>query len=85
MRIRYDRKFIKMYAKAPAKIKQAFKNRQTVFMKDPYQPLLNNHELSGKYKDCRSINVTGDWRAIFKEKDSVIYFRLFGRHGQLYK
>ncbi|MEK9165382.1 MAG: type II toxin-antitoxin system mRNA interferase toxin, RelE/StbE family [Patescibacteria group bacterium] len=85
MQIRYDGKFVKMYAKTPTKIKQAFKNRQTVFLKDQYHHSLNNHELSGKYKDCRSINITGDWRAIFKEKDGVIYFRLLGRHSQLYK
>ena len=85
MQIRFDRKFVKMYAKAPPKIKIAFKNRQTIFLKDPYQPLLNNHQLSGKYKNCRSINITGDWRAIFKEKDGIIYFRLLGMRSQLYK
>ena len=85
MRISFDRKFIKMYAKAPQKVQKAFKDKQELFLRDPHNPQLNNHQLSGKYRDCRSINVSGDWRAIFVEKKAGVYFRLIGTHGQLYK
>lgn len=34
---------------------------------DQYSPLLNNHSLTGKWRGYRSINITGDWRAIFVE------------------
>ena len=85
MQIKFSRKFIKMYAKAPAKIRQAFKKRQNLFIQDPHHPQLNNHALTSKYSDSKSINITGNWRAIFKEKNGDIYFRLIGTHSQLYK
>lgn len=49
-------------------------------------PMLRNHSLSGKYKGCRSINVSGDWRAIFREYKggAVIYFEMLGTHSELY-
>lgn len=85
MQIRYVQKFIKMYAKAPMKVQQAFRQKLTLLLNDFYHPLLNNHQLTGKYQDCRSINITGDWRAIFKQTENCIYFRLIGTHSQLYK
>ena len=54
--------------------------------KDKYSTLLNNHSLTGKYTGCKSINITGDWRAIFEEiNDNIIYFVELGTHSQLYK
>jgi addiction module RelE/StbE family toxin len=74
-----------MHAKAPLKIQKALERRLDLFIKNPYQPTLNNHWLTGKYRGQKSINITGDWRAIFKEKKDVIIFLLFGTHSQLYK
>lgn len=67
-----------------------FDNRLKIFLSDPFYPLLNNHQLTGKFQDSHSINVTGDWRAIFTEyidKDGrrVIIFSVIGTHSQLYK
>lgn len=85
MQIKYSRKFIKMYAKAPPGVKKFFHKRYELFLKDSYHPQLNNHAVTGKYQDCRSINITGDWRAIFRQTKTCIYFRLLGTHSQLYK
>jgi len=43
--------------------------------------------LTGKYKGFRSINITGDWRAVFRELKSgeIVYFDLLGTHSKLYK
>ncbi|MFH1192383.1 MAG: hypothetical protein V1655_02815 [bacterium] len=46
---------------------------------------LNNHPLSGKLNGLRSINVSGDCRAIFEEKLEDIIFIAIGTHSQLYK
>lgn len=56
-------------------------------MKDRDDPKLNNHVLRGKLRGLRSINITGDWRAIFREykKDKQILFDSLGTHSQLYK
>jgi addiction module RelE/StbE family toxin len=87
VQIDYSHKFIREFKKAPRKIQMAFRERLKLFLGDKFHPLLNNHPLKGKYKNCRSINVTGDWRAVFRELDSgkIVYFDALGTHNQLYK
>ncbi len=86
-RIDFSPRFIKSLRKAPRKIQIAFRNRLELFLIDKYHPILNNHSLMGKYKDYRSLNVSGDWRAIFREFENgkVIYFDFIGTHSKLYK
>lgn len=86
MRIEYSKKFIKEFKKCPNKIKEAFKKRLLVFIDNEYDPTLNNHCLSGELKDYRSINITGDWRAIFQKIDAkeIAYFVAIGTHNKLY-
>lgn len=84
-RIDYSNKFDKHLRKAPLVIKIAFRQRLELFLKDPFNPLLRNHQLSGKLKHLRSINVTGDWRALYSEHSEVIIFELLGTHSRLYK
>ena len=75
--------------KAPLSIKIAFKKRRELFLQDVYHPLLNNHALTGSLQRYRSINVTGDWRALFRIIETVngviCYFDTLGTHSQLYK
>lgn len=89
MNIKFGKKFAKQYSKAPQKIKKAFNLRLEIFRKDPFHPLLNNHFLTGEYLSNRSINVTGDWRAIYSEeienKEKVAIFLALGTHSQLYR
>ena len=90
MQINFAKRFKKRYDKADAKIKTAFDKRFAIFQQDPLYSLLNNHALTGKYAGSRSIDVTGDWRAIFseykdKEGNKVIVFELLGTHSELYK
>jgi len=87
MEVKLTSKFHKNYHKSPRKIQTAFKNHLNIFLKDKFHPLLNNHALTGRYKGNRSINITGDWRAMFRELKGgkVIYFDVIGTHSQLYK
>lgn len=86
MQIEYSKKFIKEFKKCPANIKTNFKKRLEIFIDNQYYPVLNNHPLIGGLKNCRSINITGDWRAIFEEIDDgrIVYFVAIGTHSQLY-
>jgi addiction module RelE/StbE family toxin len=86
MRIEFSKRFIKLLKKAPKKIQIAFRNRLEIFTSDKFNPILNNHSLSGKYTGYRSINITGDWRAIFQEYKSKknVYFVAIDTHGNLY-
>ncbi|MCU0680166.1 MAG: type II toxin-antitoxin system mRNA interferase toxin, RelE/StbE family [Planctomycetes bacterium] len=86
MQIEYSKKFIKEFKKCPFNIKTSFKKRLEVFINDQCSPILNNHPLIGELKNCRSINITGDWRAVFEEINDgqIIYFIAIGTHSQLY-
>jgi len=90
MLVRFSRKFVKQRNKAPKKIKFAFDERLKVFYKNKFDSRLNNHVLTGGFAGCRSINITGDWRAIYREigaddRVKIIFFDVFGTHSQLYK
>ena len=88
-RIDYSKKFEKQLKKAPVEIKEAFLQRRRAFSKDPFDPILNNHALTGNHLGKRSINVTGDWRAVYSEQtneegEKAFTFHLLGTHSQLY-
>lgn len=87
VRIDYSNRFIKSLKKSPQKIKIAFRSRLELYLTDRHHPILNNHSLTGKYQEYRSINITGDWRALFRELNGgeIIYFGFIGTHSQLYK
>ena len=90
MRIKFAKKFVKDYERAGFKIQKAVKERIDLFNRDPFYSKLRNYQLSGKYSGYRSINITGDWRAIFlvleqTSSETVISFEMLGTHSQLYK
>ena len=86
-KIEYSQRFIKDLKRAPQKIRLSFRARLEIFLSDNFHPLLNNHALGGKYQNYRSINITGDWRVVFKEDEdgSVVFFMALGTHSQLYR
>ncbi|MBI1754911.1 type II toxin-antitoxin system YafQ family toxin [Candidatus Azambacteria bacterium] len=68
------------------KIKEKFKEKRNLFIEDMFHPLLNNHPLTRKYDGYRSINITGDIRAIFYVKtDGGVVFVTIGSHSELYE
>lgn len=87
MAVKFSRRFSKQYDKCSPKVRQAFHNRLDLFLQDKFNPLLHNHALIGKYSGYRSINITGDWRALFQELegDKIIHFDAIGTHSQLYR
>lgn len=85
MLIRFSKKFAKHYKKASSEVKTSFDKKLNIFLQNPFHPLLNNHTLVGKFVGFRSINITGDWRAIYKGTDEIIVFTVLGTHSQLYK
>ncbi|MFH0791832.1 MAG: type II toxin-antitoxin system mRNA interferase toxin, RelE/StbE family [bacterium] len=86
MKIFLHKNFSKKYGRLRQNEKNRFKERRNLFLEDPYNPLLNNHPLAGKYTGCRSINVTGDLRVIYDtiNKDSVLFIDI-DTHSNLYK
>lgn len=85
MKIRFHRNFEKQYKKLGANEKEKTKKRLALFIQDEFNPVLNNHPLKGKYKGYRSINITGDFRAIYKHisLDTRIFVAI-DKHSNLY-
>jgi len=84
MQLHFLTRYNKEYRKLPSKIRQQTDDRIRLFVADQLHPLLNNHALGGKYEGCRSINVTGDYRAIYYQRDEIFVFTRVGTHPQLY-
>jgi len=83
-RIEFSPVFNKLIASAPAEIRRAFREAYGLFAENPNHPALRNHLLTGKYAGFRSIDVTEDWRAIYREKPELIKFVALGTHARLY-
>lgn len=86
VKVRFSKEFTKTYQKAPLKVQKDFDARLAIFFENQYHPLLQHHPLAGQWKSFRSINVTGDWRAIFHfENDQFVIFDVIGTHSMLYQ
>ena len=86
MNIIFHKSFQKKFKKLTFKERDQFNNRLRIFVHDQHNSILNNHSLHGIYVDCRSINVKGDLRAIYKIQDkNVILFVDIDNHPNLYK
>lgn len=87
-RIEFTNLFNRQRKESPLLIKIAFREAFELFLHDPRHPALRNHQLQGKFAGYRSIDITDDWRAMYKEIRSgetiVIYFSALGTHKQLY-
>ena len=87
-RIEFTNSFNTQRKNAPLEIKEAFLETLALFLEEPNNPFLRNHALRGKLAGYRSLDVTNDWRAIFKETQvgelRVIKFFAIGTHKNLY-
>ena len=85
MVIETTKAFDKQYAKLNLKVKTSFKQRIETFKTNPFDIGLRNHALKGKYLGYRSIDITGDVRALYTTQgDTIIIFGFIGTHSQLY-
>ena len=85
MTVRFNKRFIKQYKKLRA-LQRKVDKRLVLFKDNPFHPTLNNHALSGKYQGRHSINITGDYRAIYTlvANDTAMFVEL-NTHSNLYK
>ncbi len=87
MKIVFHKYFNKSYKKSPLKIQKKFKERFKIFIENKYSPILENHALCGEWKEFRSINITGDYRALYHYldiKEDIIEFFVIDTHSNLY-
>jgi len=65
-------------------MQKQFNERLEVFFNDKFNNILNNHSVDKTYPNCKSINISGDYRAIFIEHDDSVIFLTIGTHSDLY-
>lgn len=88
MKIFYDPAFLKKLKKLNIRLRKSVKERIILFSKDQNELQLDNHALRDEYKGFRSIDITSDYRAIYKETqigdEVAAYFIILGTHKELY-
>ena len=86
MNIVYSKQFLKTVRKLPPRVRTQLANRIELFGTNPLDERLRNHALHTPYKGSYSINVTGDYRAIYHLVDKqTALFTHIGTHSQLYR
>jgi len=89
MEIKYTTKFRNQYRKVNKEIKAAFSETLELFLEDPHHRSLRNHTLKENFAVYNSIDITDDYRALFKETltadQKIITFHLLGTHEELYE
>jgi addiction module RelE/StbE family toxin len=77
--------FKKQFKKIPPKVQEQFFERVELFLRDKFNPILKHHSVEWAYPGWWSINITGDWRALYEptNKDIVVFMKI-GTHSQLY-
>lgn len=87
MEIEYHKNFKKQYQKLLPKLQKQVDQRILLFERNKFDKRLNNHSVDAAYPGCRSINITGDYRASYYEHGNVVTFLTFltiGTHSDLY-
>ena len=86
VRIERTKQFLKQYKKLSIKLQDRTTDKLEEFASDQFAQQLNNHALSGEYLGYRSINITGDVRALYylRTDGTVVVFAFIGTHSQLY-
>src|SRR3954463_4402610 len=62
-----NREFIRQYKRVNVRIKKFVDRQLQLFRKNPLDRGLNNHPLLEEWSGYRSIDITADYRAIYKE------------------
>ncbi|MBI5411948.1 type II toxin-antitoxin system mRNA interferase toxin, RelE/StbE family [Candidatus Peregrinibacteria bacterium] len=85
MTVLYTDFFKKRFQALPLKIQKKFSERMTLFLKNPFHPLLKNHPLQGNALGKRAFSVTGNYRAIYSSViKGTMKFIDIGTHAQVY-
>ena len=88
MNVKLHPQFVKSYDKRISKNSKLVKKvseRLIIFQKDPTNPLLKDHMLTGKKSHLRAFWITGDIRIVYlpRSTDEVLLFDI-GSHNQVY-
>jgi addiction module RelE/StbE family toxin len=88
LKIVWDQGFKRAYKKKIKNnddLKKKFWSAVNTFSKNPFDPRVRTHKLTGKLKDLWAFSCSSDCRVIFKflEKDEVLLIDI-GSHAEVY-
>ncbi len=85
MNLYFSARFKKKRDTLPPALRAKLRERLLLFSKQPFDRMLTNHALQGKYNGYRSIDIAGDYRAVYEPLGkSGAYFITHGTHTELY-
>lgn len=84
MKIIFRKQFQKQYHTLPQRMQNHFDERLRLLIEAPDHPLLRRHNLKGRLTPLESINITGDYRALFTDENDTLTFYRIGTHSELY-
>jgi len=85
MTIDFSKTALKHIAKLSTSVRNQLTKRLHLFIDDPDSPQLHRHKLKGEYNGYVSINISGDYRLVYKElSPNHVYVVAIGTHSQLY-
>jgi addiction module RelE/StbE family toxin len=61
-----------------------FETRLKMFLENPKNPILQDHQLTGRMRNFRAFGITGDVRVIYKLEGENLYLYDIGTHNQVY-
>ncbi|MFT7644506.1 MAG: addiction module RelE/StbE family toxin [Candidatus Paceibacteria bacterium] len=85
MEIVFRRTFKKQFKKLSPKVQAQFSARLKLLLNEKNHPLLKVHLLRGAKYPMQSMNITGDYLAIFIISETVVTFYEIGTHSELYE
>ncbi|MFZ2555333.1 MAG: type II toxin-antitoxin system mRNA interferase toxin, RelE/StbE family [Minisyncoccia bacterium] len=85
MEVVRHKQFVKQMKKLPLSLRKQVLERTILHSENPSYPLLHDHKLNPPFDGYRSINITGDYRLVYKKLDAETYYlRAIGTHHELY-
>ena len=78
-------RFRRQWKRLSKKVRDEAASRLEILQMNEFDTFLNNHKLSGKYAEHRSINVTGDTRIMYQRVFDDFFLAGIGTHSELYK
>lgn len=85
MQIVYTKKFVSEFKKLPKKVRLSAIEKEKLFKKNPYEPKLKTHKLTGKLKGHLAFSINYSYRIIFVfENKNEAWFLSVGTHS-IYK
>jgi addiction module RelE/StbE family toxin len=81
MEIRYRNRFVKEYKKLSLIVKNIAKKKETIFRKNPFDPILRTHKLNGPLEGFLAFSVSSKYRIIFAfVEKNIVEFYSIGNH-----